>query len=211
MLLTVLVGSIFTIVLVGFVVSTFKFRRRQHMLSAKREAAQLQRRADHLFKIALAAQVHTHQNTIARALLEEAVRVLEGAIQLDASAELIANSLRECRALIANLNTEPRPANAETADTTLKLPEPELIEAQMHLTEAMRLIIGFEKRGQISYDALAEMTVALKQAQRAIDLRLQLHQATRALAGDRDVPKRDEVHTGEYLAAAEPSRVQSLR
>lgn len=209
MMLTVLVGSIFAAVLAGLISGALLIRRRQRILSAQREAAQLQRRADHLFKIALAAQVHTRHDGVARALLEEAVRVLEHSAELDADAELTANSLRECRELIANIQDEPRNAAAQTRDPILEFPETELIEAQLHLTEATRMLIGLEKRGKIDYDALAEMTVALKQAQRAIDLRLQLHQASRAIDGDRTPPKLDEARAGEYFAAIERDRAHS--
>ncbi len=209
MLLTVLVSAIFAALIAGLIAGAFAIRRRQRALSAKREAAQLQRRADHLFKIALAAQVHTRNNAIARALLDEAVRVLEYSTQLDRHAELTANSLRECRELLANIDTEAPTAAAGARDPTFEFPETELIEAQLHLTEATRLLIGLEKRSQISYDALSEMTIALKQAQRAIDLRLQLHQAAHALTGDRSAPKSDEARAGEYFAAIERDRASS--
>ena len=208
MLLTVLI-SIFAVVLAGLLLGAVTIRRRQHALSAKREAAQLQRRADHLFKIAQAAQVHTRNDNIARALIEEAVRVLEYSRQLDRDAELTANSLRECRELIENIDAEPRQAAAETRDPLLEFPETELIEAQLHLIEATRLLIGLEKRGQISYSAFADMTIALKQAQRALDLRLQLYQATLALDGDRNTPKPNEASTGEYYTAMERDRARS--
>lgn len=211
MLSTVLVSSIFAVVLAGLVAGAVVIRGRQSSLNAKREAGQLQRRADHLFKIALAAQVHTRHNLIARTLLEEALRVLEHSSQLDRDAESTAHSLRECRELIANLDAEPERSSTEARDPTLEFPEAELIEAQLHLTEAMRLLIGLEKRGQMGYDALTEMTIALKQAQRAIDLRLQLHQATQALAGDRGVPKSSEAQATDYLASVERSLTQSSR
>ncbi|HET8710750.1 MAG TPA: hypothetical protein VFM32_05200 [Spongiibacteraceae bacterium] len=207
MLLTVLVSLVFALIIGGLITGAVVIRRRQNTLNAQREAAQLQRRADHLFKIALAAQVHTSHSAIARSLLDEAVRVLEYSTQLDPHAELTANLLRECLELIANIENEPSPQTSEVRTTTLDFPETELIEAQMHLTEAMRLLIGLEKRNQISYDALAEMTAELKHAQRAIDLRLKLSQASHALEGDRDAPKRDEASlANEYLAELERSR-----
>lgn len=210
MLSTVLVGSIFAVVLVALLTAAVVIRRRQSALSAKREAAQLQRRADHLLKIALAAQVHTGSDAIARVLLEEAVRVLEYSTQLDHKAELTAHSLSECRELIANLDTELRQTLTQTRDPLLEFPETELIEAQLHLTEAMRLLIGLEKRGQIDYDTLMEMTVTLKQAQRALDLRLQLHQASHALDGDRGAPKRDEARVSDdRFTALEQDRAQT--
>lgn len=212
MFLNVLVGSIFAAVLIAALLAgAYTIRRRQRALNAKREAAQLQRRADHLFKIALATQVHTQHDSIARILTEEALRVLEYANQLDRDAKPIINSMRECRELIANLSLEPKQAASETRDRVLEFPETELIEAQLHLTEAMRLLVGLEKRGKINYDAFTEMTIALKQAQRAIDLRLQLHQASVAINGERATPKRDEARTGEYFAVTERDRVQSTR
>jgi hypothetical protein len=207
MLSIALVGSLFVVVLAGLAIGAFAVRRRQNTLSATREAAQLQRRADHLFKIALAAQVHTSSSDIARALLDEALRVLEYAAQLAPATESIGNLRRECQELIATI--EPLPAAQQTRDAFLDFPESELIEAQLHLTEASRLLIGLEKRGIIDYDALAEMNVALKQAQRGIDLRLQLLKAAHALDGDRNSPKHDEVRASDYFAAAEQNRAQS--
>lgn len=211
MLLTVLVSSIFAVLIAGLIAGAIAIRRHQNNLGAKREAAQLQRRADHLFKIALAAQVHTRSNAIARTLLEEAISVLNYSRQLDPQSELITNSLRECQELLGSIATESLPTSTETHDPILEFPETELIEAQLHLTEASRLLIGLEKRGQISYDALAEMTLALKQAQRALELRLQLHRATHALTtGDRPSPKVDEAALkGEYLAAMERTQARS--
>lgn len=211
MLLTVLISSIFAALIAGLIAGAILIRRHQRKLGAKREAAQLQRRADHLFKIALAAQVHTRINAIARTLLEEATRVLNHSRQLDPHNALVASSLRECQELISNIEAEPASTSTEAHDALLEFPEAELIEAQLHLTEASRLLIGLEKRGQISYDALSEMSPALKQAQRALELRLQLHRATHALTtGDRPYPKLDEAALkGEYLAAMEPNQARS--
>lgn len=211
MSLPVLISSIFAILIAGLIAGAIAIRRHQNRLDAKREAAQLQRRADHLFKIALAAQVHTRSNAIARTLLDEAVSVLNYSRQLDQQNELIASSLRECQELIANIDAEPERSATESYDPILQFPEAELIEAQLHLTEASRLLIGLEKRGQISYDALSEMSVALKQAQRALELRLQLHRATHALtSGERSAPKVDEATlAGEYVAAMERNQVRS--
>lgn len=207
MLLTILVSSIFAVIIAALVAAALVMRRRRHALSAKREAAQLQRRADHLFKIALAAQVHTRDNTIALTLLDEAVRVLDYSAQLDPAAEPTAKLLRECRELKANIDAEAQPADDKMPNPFIDFPETELIEAQMHLTEALRLLIGLEKRGQIDYDALTRMTVSLKQAQRATDLHLQLLRASSALDGDRNTPKRDEaMPAAEYLAVAESNR-----
>lgn len=209
MLLTILISAIFAALIAGLIAGAVTIRRHRDRLAAKREAAQLQRRADHLFKIALAAQVHTRCNTIARTLLNEAISVLNYARQLDPQSELIASSARECQDLIANITAEPETVAASTHDPILEFPEAELIEAQLHLTEASRLLIGLEKRGQIGYDALSEMSVALKQAQRGLDLRLELRTA-HTLAGDRPYPKVDETALrGEYLAAMEHSQVRS--
>lgn len=211
MFMTVLISSIFALLIAGLIAGALMIRRHQNSLGAKRDAAQLQRRADHLFKIALAAQVHTRSNAIARTLLDEAISVLNYSRQLDPKNELINSSLRECRDLIGAIETEPPAAIAETPDPIFDFPEAELIEAQLHLTEASRLLISLEKRGQIDYDALSEMTTVLKQAQRALELRLQLHQATHALtAGDRSSPKFDEtLLKGEYLAAMERNQARS--
>jgi hypothetical protein len=210
MLLTVLVCSIAAILMAALVAGALTIRRRQNTLNTQREASQLQRRADHLFKIALAAQVHTRNNAIARALLDEAVRVLTHSFQLDSSAEATRSSLRECYELIASIDVEPESTAHDSSDPLLQFPETELIEAQLHLTEASRLLIGLERRGQITYDTLSAMTIALKQAQRALELRLQLYRATHTIEADRNSPKLDEAAlAGEYLAAMQNNRAHS--
>ncbi|MFT3931465.1 MAG: hypothetical protein QM709_14335 [Spongiibacteraceae bacterium] len=210
MLLTVLISLIFVALIAGLIVGAILIRRHQRDLKAKRESAQLQRRADHLFKIALAAQVHTRSNAIARTLLEEALRVLNYSLHLDPRSELAMASLRECHDLLGGIEAETETAAQKGDDPALDFPETELIEAQLHLTEASRLLIGLEKKGQISYDAHAQMAVAIKQGQRALELRLQLQRATHAItAGDHSPPKFDETLANEYLASVERNQARS--
>lgn len=177
----------------GLFAAALMIRRRQSSLLHRKEAALLQRRADHIFKIALATQVHTRHNVLALTLLQEALRVLEESLRLDPASTASGASLRECRELIDSLKDEP---DDIASRELIEYPETELIEAQLHLTEAQRLLSGMEKRGQLSYDALASMSTALKQAQRALDLRLHLRQASSALAGERVAPLE---RSGEYI------------
>lgn len=207
MLLNVLAAAVLGALCAGLLITALIIRRRQRALRDKREAAQLQRRADHLFKIALATQVHTRHNAIAGVLLAEAVRVLEYSTKLDCHSAQTINSLRECRELLDNLGSEQPRDISESHDPILEYPETELIEAQLHLTEAVRVLIGLEKRGQLNYEQLSKMTVALKQAQRALDLRLQLRQATHALGGDRNSPKSGDA-AGEFFDKGERDRAQ---
>jgi len=179
MILTVALISATVAVLVGLGVATLVIQRRQRKLHDKKEAAQLLRRADHLFKIALASQVHTRQNVIARVLLQEALRVAKHSQQLDSSVAATKTTLRECEELITGLGEEIDPTTPH--DAVLEFPETELIEAQLHLTEALRVLNGLHKRGQIAHEDLAQMATGLKQAQRALDLRLQLRRASDSL------------------------------
>ena len=156
--------------------------RRQHKLTQQKEAAVLLRRVDHLFKVALASQVHTRQNAVARALLEEALRVVKRSLELDPAAPAATAARRECEELLAGLDKDPVSAAAAMGTTTAEFPEAELIEAQLHLTEATRMLHGLEKRGQLGYEQLSEMITGLKQAQRGLDLRLQLRRASDSLA-----------------------------
>lgn len=185
----------------GLGVAAWRIRRRQQQLRDKSEAASLQRRADHLFKVALAAQVHTRNNGIARALLNEAIRVLDNSAQLDPAPEATTTLLNECHSLLGTTEQE-HPAR-ELRDPLLEFPETELIEAQLHLTEASRLLLGLEKRGLVGYDALKEMLSDLKQAQRALDLRLQLRQAAASPGMQRTV---EQVATFIPTEKTQPSR-----
>lgn len=193
MLLTL---SFVLIVLALFAVLAFATlsarRRRQQMLN-KKEAGQLQRRGDHLFKIALATQVHIPNNNIANILLQEAIRVLDQANTLDPELPATLASLRECRALLAS--TEQDKLTPSTGnDPLLEFPETELIEAQLHLTEASRLLMSLEKRGLVPYDELPQLLTNLKQAQRGLDLRLQLRRAAASVNMERTIGQVTELH-----------------
>ena len=187
---TVLVGIIFAIILGALIAGAVVLRRRQRALRGRQEAGHLQRRAAHLRKVALAVQTHTSNSAIARTLLEEAVRILERANQLGTDAELTRDQ-HQCYEAIVAIETEPQPtaAGGDTRGPATDLPEAELLEAQMHMIEATRLLIGLEKHGRISYSMHSEMTTAIKQAQRALDLRLQLRRATRTLDEEHRLPK----------------------
>lgn|SRR5690606_7819703 len=180
--------SIFLLVsatLVGILaIATIRIRRRQRELVNKTEAHQLQRRADHLFKIALASQVHTRQNAIAKVLLEEAIRVLGQAAQLDSKLEAIPISLRDCQTLLAT-TAHDHFSQPSVRDPLLEFPEVELLEAQLHLTEASRLLMSLEKRGLLGYTELKGMLNDLRQAQRALELRVQLRLAASTASAQR--------------------------
>lgn len=176
MIFTVALIAITVAILLGLGAGALVIHRHQQTLLDKNEAAQLLRRADHLFKVALASQVHTRQNAIARVLLQEALRVAKHSQQLDASVHATAITLRECEELINGLGQDIDPSSPY--ETMLDFPEIELIEAQLHLTEAVRVLNGLQKRGQVSYDELEQMLTELKLAQRALDLRLQLRRAS---------------------------------
>jgi hypothetical protein len=195
MLLTLVLLLIAAALMSILTVATLFARRRKAHLRHAAEADQLQRRADHLFKIALAAQVHTPNSDIAKILLQEAIRVLGRVDELTPGREAAALSLRECQALLVTTGqNESTPAAGR--DSVLEFPETELLEAQLHLTEASRLLMGLEKRGVITYDELAKLQASLTQAQRGLTLRLQLRQAAAGIGMERTVEQ-----LGEYLAA----------
>lgn len=181
--------------------ATLIARRHRRQMLHKNEANQLQRRADHLFKIALATQVHMPNHDIAKILLEEAVRVLDHASTLDPELPATLASLRECQALLAS--TEQDVLTPSTSrDPVMEFPETELIEAQLHLTEASRLLMGLEKRGLVPYDELPKLLTNLKQAQRGLDLRLQLRRAAASVGMERTVEQATSFTT---QTAARPS------
>lgn len=179
MLVTVVSVVVIAAVLIALVSAAVVLRRRQQALFDRREAAQLLRRADHLFKIALASQVHTRRNAVAQVLLQEASRIAQRSLQLDPQASEPTATLRECEELLAEIGDDDN--EVAESDTSADFPETELIEAQLHLTEAIRLLNSLEKHGQITFEQLQAMVADLKQAQRALDLRLQLRRAGDAI------------------------------
>lgn len=122
--------------------------------------------------------------------------MLDYSAQLDPELTTTTASLRECHALL--VSTEQDDPTTGGMDSVLEFPETELIEAQLHLTEASRLLMSLEKRGLVPYDHLGKMQVDIKQAQRALQLRLQLRQAAASVNMDRTVEQ-----LGEYLQPAE--------
>lgn len=178
------------------VFATLTARRHQRQMLHKKEASHLQRRADHLFKIALATQVHMPNNNIANILLREAIRVLDHATTLDPELPATAASLRECHALLTSTEQDELTPSTNR-DALLEFPETELIEAQLHLTEASRLLMGLEKRGLVSYDELPTLLTNLKQAQRGLDLRLQLRRAASSVSMERTVQQANEFQPAE--------------
>jgi hypothetical protein len=186
MLLTLSLLLIPVALLAVLAFATHTARRHRRQMQHKTEASQLQRRADHLFKIALATQVHIPNNNIANILLKEAIRVLEQANLLDPEQSATTASLRECRALLTSTEQDELSPSIRK-DPVLEFPETELIEAQLHLTEAARLLMGLEKRGLVPYDELPTLLTNLKQAQRGLDLRLQLRRAAGSVGMERTV------------------------
>lgn len=181
MVFTAVLLATTALVLFALALVAYGVHRRQHRLTQQKDAAVLLRRVDHLFKVALASQVHTRQNAVARALLEEALRVVKRSLDLDPTAPAATTARRECEELLAGLEKDPVSVAASASSTAAEFPEAELIEAQLHLTEAARVLHGLEKRGQLGYEQLSEMITGLKQAQRGLDLRLQLRRASDSL------------------------------
>lgn len=197
MIFTAALIAITVAVLLGLGAAALVIRRRQQTLRDRNEAAQLLRRADHLFKVALASQVHTRQNAIARVLLQEALRVAKHSQQLDSSVRATAITLRECDELMNGLGREIDPNRPH--DTMLDFPETELIEAQLHLTEAVRVLNGLEKRGHVTHDELEQMLAELKLAQRALDLRLQLRRASDTITTNERARETAEIDKSKLL------------
>jgi hypothetical protein len=174
MVFTAVLLATTALVLFALALVAYGVHRRQHRLTQQKDAAVLLRRVDHLFKVA-------RQNAVARALLEEALRVVKRSLDLDPTAPAATTARRECEELLAGLDKDPVSVAASASSTAAEFPEAELIEAQLHLTEAARVLHGLEKRGQLGYEQLSEMITGLKQAQRGLDLRLQLRRASDSL------------------------------
>ena len=161
-------------------IANWVVRRTRRSLSNRSSAAQLRRGAGHMYKIARTAKMYTAHDAIARLLVQETARVLELAVKLDPDHLSTRNALSECEEMLASFNKAKR--DSDVGDK-VEYPESELLllEAQMHLTEALRLLGGMGKRGLISHNLHQAIVTTLRHAQRSLESRLNLLQASSAL------------------------------
>lgn len=131
-----------------------------------------------MYKIARTVKTYTQHDAIAQLLLQETTRTLKLAVTLDPDHVSTRTALRECNEMLISFNEAKRDLNA---GEILAYPESELslLEAQMHLTGAARLLGGMGKRGLISQDQHQAIRTTLRHAQHVLELRLNLQQVAR--------------------------------
>jgi hypothetical protein len=150
--------------------------RTQRELKNCSQAAQLRRAANHMYKIAHTAKAYGLHDALVLVLLQETIRVLKLAEKLAPEHASTHTALLECNEMLSAFDKEMHAFNmgikVEYPDSELSL-----MEAQMHLTETLRLLSGMKKRGLILPELHHAITMTLQHAQHALALRLHQRRA----------------------------------
>jgi len=168
--------SLVVIALLAFlVIAAIRHRNRQYGLLRQRQVEHELRGAEHIKKVALAMHRCTGRNDIALALLQLARQQLEAAHRLAPQHQLVGASVRDyenlCNALRqGTIIAEPEVIPLDSAGL--------LNDARMQLLEALRLLGRVERQGWVEAGNLREMQDSLNQAQRSVEMRLNMRQAT---------------------------------
>jgi hypothetical protein len=176
MIATSLLILLLIILLAGLGGAAWYLRRRQQVLQHRREALRKQRGAAHIREIALSAQAHTGRADIAVMLLQLSIELLEEALRLAPDEQAVGESLAQLHQLIDSMQLDDRPP------TPIPNPESlaELTRASMQITEAIRLLVRLEARGEMDRDELRAMQAELRHVQHTIDARTRTRQELQA-------------------------------
>jgi tetratricopeptide (TPR) repeat protein len=176
MIATFLLTLLMVLLLAGLGWAAWRLRRRQRALHDRREALRKQRGAAHIREIALSAQAHTGRADIAVMLLQLSIELLEEALRLAPDEQTIGESLAQLHQLIDSMQLDDRPSTP--------VPHPEslaaLTTASMQITEAIRLLVRLESRGDMDRGELQAMQTELRHVQRTIDTRARVRQELQA-------------------------------
>lgn len=174
MLLNLTLSLVVLALVTVLALATIIVRKRHSDLRRQQQVEHELRGAEHIKKVALATHSYTGRSDVPLALLQLARQQLEAAHKLAPQHQPLAAALRDWESLSAALRqgtivTEPAtaPLDSETV----------LNHARMQLLEALRLLARVDKQGWIAPADLQAMHDSLKQAQRSIELRLDLRQA----------------------------------
>lgn len=170
MTMSIFLAAVFAAITAALIASAVFIRRRQTGLLRQREALQKQRGAAHIREIALAAQAHTGRSDIAVVLLQLSSELLEQALQLAPQEPSIAASLHNLHHLMNSMHLDDRPAAPVPNPESLV----ELTQASMQLTEAARLLVRLEARGELDRIELRAMQDELRRVQRSLDFRTRM-------------------------------------
>jgi len=167
---SIFLAAAFVAIIAALIAAATVIRRRQTGLLHQREALQKQRGAAHIREIALAAQAHTGRSDIAVVLLQLSSELLEQALQLAPLEPSIGDSLQNLHQLMDSMHLDDRPAAPVPNPESLV----ELTQASMQLTEAARLLVRLEARGELDRIELRAMQDELRRIQRSLDFRTRM-------------------------------------
>lgn len=170
MLTTTLFALLFVLFFSGLVAAAWRLRRNQRTLQNLQEALKKQRGAAHIREIALAAQAHTGRADIAVMLLQLSTELLEEAVRLAPSEPAISDSLRSLHSMVDSMQLDDRPAAPVPNPDSLT----DLTQASMQLTEAIRLLVRLEARGEMDRGELQSMQTELRRVQKLVELRTRM-------------------------------------
>ncbi len=170
MFTTTLLTLLFVLLLGGLIAAAWRLRRNQRTLRDRQEALKKQRGAAHIREIALAAQAHTGRADIAVMLLQLSTELLEEAVRLAPSEPAISDSLQSLHNMVDSMQLDDRPAAPVPNPDSLA----ELTLASMQLTEAIRLLVRLEARGEMDRGELQAMQSELRRVQKLVELRFRL-------------------------------------
>lgn len=157
-------------VLAGLLAAAIFVRRRQRALFQQREALQKQRGAAHIRGIALAVQTHTGRADIAIVLLQLSCEMLEEAVKLAPAEASVNESLSALHGLMDSMQLDDRPPSPVPNGGS----QADLSQASMQLTEAARLLVRLEARGELDSAELRSMQEEVRRVQRSLDFRTRI-------------------------------------
>lgn len=170
MIVNILLIVSFAMVLAGLLAAAIFIRRRQKALLHQREALQKQRGAAHIRDIALAVQAHTGRADIAIVLLQLSSEMLEEAVTLAPAEASVNESLSALHQLMDSMQFDDRPPSPVPNGGS----QADLSQASMQLTEAVRLLVRLEARGELESTELRSMQEEVRRVQRSLDFRTRM-------------------------------------
>src|SRR5690606_32652548 len=107
---------------------------------------------------------------IAVMLLQLSTELLEEAVRLAPSESAISDSLQSLHSMVDSMQLDDRPAAPVPNPDSLA----DLTQASMQLTEAIRLLVRLEARGEMDRSELQSMQTELRRVQKLVELRTRM-------------------------------------
>ena len=172
MYLTLLLIALPLLLIAGLIYGVLRVYRGRQRMQQHREALKKQRGAAHIREIALAAQQHTGRADIAVMLMQLSVELLEEAVRLAPAEPAVSDSLQHLHNLMDSMQLDDRAAAPVPNPDSLA----ELTRVSMQLTEAIRLLVRLEARGEMNRSELKAMQSDLRRVQKSVELRTRMRQ-----------------------------------